>query len=102
MVPLTFLSKDTFRNDQPAAVALDIVALMNALRVQKAVLAGFDWGARTVDIIAALWPERCNGLVAVSSYLIGSLAAGRMPLPPAAELEWWYQFYLPTDRGRDG
>lgn len=102
MVPLTFLSKDTFRNEQPAAVALDIVALMNALRVQKAVLAGFDRGARTVDIIAALWPERCNGLVAVSSYLIGSLAAGRMPLPPAAELEWWYQFYLPTDRGRDG
>lgn len=98
----TFLSKDTFRNGQPAAVALDIIALMDALRIQKAVLAGFDWGARTVDIMAALWPERCSGLVAVSGYLIGSQAAGKMPLPPVAEHEWWYQFYLATDRGRDG
>ncbi|SDD52219.1 Pimeloyl-ACP methyl ester carboxylesterase [Cupriavidus sp. YR651] len=97
-----FLSNDTLRNGQPAAVAQDIVALMDALRIQKAVLAGFDWGARTVDIIAALWPERCNGLVAVSGYLIGNQAAGKLPLPPAAELEWWYQFYLATDRGRDG
>ncbi len=98
----TFLSKDTLRNGQPAAVALDIIALMDALRIQKAVLAGFDWGARTVDIIAALWPERCNGLVAVSGYLIGSQAAGKLPLPPQAEFLWWYQFYLATDRGRDG
>ncbi|RDK07208.1 alpha/beta fold hydrolase [Cupriavidus lacunae] len=98
----TFLSNDSLRNGQPAAVAQDIVALMDALRIQKTVLAGFDWGARTVDIIAALWPERCNGLVAVSGYLIGSQAAGRMPLPPVAEHEWWYQFYLATDRGREG
>lgn len=98
----TFLSKGTSRNGQPAAVALDIIALMDALRIQKPILAGFDWGARTVDIIAALWPERCSGLVAVSGYLIGSQAAGKMPLPPAAEFEWWYQFYLATDRGRDG
>ena len=97
-----FLSPDTPRNGQPAAVALDTVALMDALKIPKAILAGFDWGARSADIIAALWPERCLGLVAVSGYLIGSQAAGRAPLPPAAELQWWYQFYFATERGRAG
>ncbi|WP_042877548.1 alpha/beta fold hydrolase [Cupriavidus necator] len=98
----TFLSSETMRNGQPAAVALDIIALMDALNVQKPILAAFDWGARTACIIAALWPERCNGLVSVSGYLIGSQAAGKMPLPPEAEFQWWYQFYLATDRGRAG
>ncbi len=97
-----FLASDTFRNGQPSVVALDITALMDALKIQKAVLAGFDWGARTANIIAALWPERCKALVSVSGYLIGSQQAGRMPLPPAAELAWWYQFYFATERGRDG
>src|SRR5581483_5854077 len=97
-----FLAGDTFRNGQPAVVAVDITALMDALKIQKAVLAGFDWGARTANIIAALWPERCKALVSVSGYLIGSQEAGRMPLPPAAELAWWYQFYFATERGRDG
>jgi len=97
-----FLASDTFRNGQPSAVALDIIALMDALKIQKAVLAGFDWGARTADIIAALWPERCKALVSVSGYLIGSQESGKMPLPPKAELEWWYQFYFATDRGRAG
>jgi pimeloyl-ACP methyl ester carboxylesterase len=97
-----FLSGDTVRNGQPSAVAADIVALMDALRIGKATLAGFDWGARTADIMAALWPERCTGLVAVSGYLIGSQQAGKVPLPPKAELEWWYQFYFATERGRAG
>src|SRR5262245_5393983 len=97
-----FLSSDTFRNGQPAALAVDTVELMNALKIERAILAGFDWGARTADIIAALWPERCKGLVAVSGYLIGSRDAGRLPLPPRAELQWWYQFYFATDRGRAG
>ena len=97
-----FLSADTMRNGQQSVVALDIVALMDALKIQKAVIAGFDWGARTADIIAALWPERCKALVSVSGYLIGSQAAGKVPLPPAAELQWWYQFYFATDRGRAG
>jgi pimeloyl-ACP methyl ester carboxylesterase len=97
-----FLSEATFRNGQPAALALDIVALMDALGVQTATLAGFDWGARTADIIAALRPERCRGLVSVSGYLIGSQAAGATPLPPEAELQWWYQFYFATERGRAG
>jgi pimeloyl-ACP methyl ester carboxylesterase len=97
-----FLSSDTFRNGQQSVVALDIIALMDALKIQKAILAGFDWGARTADIVAALWPERCKGLVSVSGYLIGSQAAGKTPLPPKAELQWWYQFYFATDRGRDG
>jgi pimeloyl-ACP methyl ester carboxylesterase len=96
------LSSDTVRNGQPSVVALDIVALMDALKIQKAILAGFDWGGRTGDIIAALWPERCIGLVSVSGYLIGSQASGKIPLPPAAEYSWWYQFYFATDRGRDG
>jgi pimeloyl-ACP methyl ester carboxylesterase len=76
--------------------------LLDALKVEKAILAGFDWGARTADIVAALWPERCNALVSVSGYLIGSQEAGKMPLPPKAELEWWYQFYFATERGRAG
>jgi len=97
-----FLSGGTFRNGQPSVVALDIIALMDALKIQKAILAGFDWGARTGDIIAVLWPERCKALVSVSGYLIGSQASGKIPLPPPAELEWWYQFYFATDRGRAG
>jgi pimeloyl-ACP methyl ester carboxylesterase len=97
-----FLSSATFRNGQPSAVALDTIALMDALKIQKATLAGFDWGARTADIVAALWPERSKGLVSVSGYLIGSQEAGKMPLPPKAELEWWYQFYFATERGRAG
>jgi pimeloyl-ACP methyl ester carboxylesterase len=97
-----FLSDDTFRNGQPSALAVDIVALMDALRIKKATLAGFDWGARTANIIAALWPERCKAMVSVSGYLIGSQEAGKMPLPPKAELEWWYQYYFATERGRAG
>jgi pimeloyl-ACP methyl ester carboxylesterase len=97
-----FLSSDTFRNGQPSVVALDIIALLDALRLQKPLIAGFDWGARTANIIAALWPERCKALVSVSGYLIGSQAAGKMPLPPKAELEWWYQYYFATERGRAG
>ena len=97
-----FLSGDTFRNGQQAALALDIIALMDALKIEKAILGGFDWGARTADIIAALWPERCKALVSVSGYLIGSQEAGKMPLPPKAELQWWYQYYFATERGRAG
>jgi pimeloyl-ACP methyl ester carboxylesterase len=97
-----FRSADTFRNGQPSALAVDIIELMDALKIEKAILAGFDWGARTADIVAALWPERVSGLVSVSGYLIGSQAAGKMPLPPKAELEWWYQFYFATERGREG
>ena len=97
-----FLSDETFRNGEPAAVAADILALMDALKIDKAILAGFDWGARTADIIAALWPERCKALVSVSGYLIGSQESGKIPLPPRAELEWWYQFYFATERGREG
>jgi pimeloyl-ACP methyl ester carboxylesterase len=98
----TFLSADTLRNGQPSAIAVDMIALMDALRIQNAVVAGFDWGARTADIMAALWPDRCRALVSVSGYLIGSQAAGKQPLPPEAELQWWYQFYFATDRGRAG
>ena len=97
-----FLSSETFRNGQQAAVALDSIALMDALKIDKAILAGFDWGGRTADIIAVLWPERCKALVSVSGYLIPSQAANRAPLPPKAELQWWYQFYFATERGRDG
>jgi pimeloyl-ACP methyl ester carboxylesterase len=97
-----FLSSETFRNGQPSAVALDIIALMDALKMQKPIIAGFDWGARTADIIAALWPERCKGIVSVSGYLIGSQESGEIPLPPNAELQWWYQYYFATERGRAG
>jgi pimeloyl-ACP methyl ester carboxylesterase len=96
------LSSDTLRNGQPSAVAVDTIALMDALKIEKAVLGGFDWGARTANIIAALWPERCKAMVSVSGYLIGSQASGKMPLPPSAELQWWYQFYFATERGREG
>ena len=97
-----FLSNDTFRNGQPSAVALDTIALMDALKIDKAIIAGFDWGARTANIIAALWPERCKAMVSVSGYLIGSQSSGKIPLPPQAELQWWYQFYFATERGRAG
>jgi pimeloyl-ACP methyl ester carboxylesterase len=97
-----FLSDYTRRNGQQSAVALDAIALMDALKIDKATLAGFDWGARTADIVAALWPERCKALVSVSGYLIGSQEAGKAPLPPAAELQWWYQFYFSTERGLVG
>ena len=97
-----FLSDATVRNGQQSVVALDIIAFMDALSIQKAVLAGFDWGARTADIVAALWPERVKALVSVSGYLIGSPEANKAPLPPKAELQWWYQFYFATSRGRAG
>jgi pimeloyl-ACP methyl ester carboxylesterase len=97
-----FLSDATMRNGQPSAVAVDTIALMDALKIEKATLAGFDWGARTANIVAALWPERCKAMVSVSGYLIGSPEAGKTPLPPRAELQWWYQFYFATERGRDG
>jgi pimeloyl-ACP methyl ester carboxylesterase len=97
-----FLSDTSFRNGEQAALALDAVELIDALGIEKAVVAGFDWGARSADILAALWPERCSGLVSVSGYLIGSQAAGKLPLPPEAELQWWYQYYFSTERGRAG
>jgi pimeloyl-ACP methyl ester carboxylesterase len=97
-----FLDLDTPRNGQQAAVATDVVAFLDALGVDRAVLAGFDWGARSADVVAALWPERCAGLVSVSGYLIGSQAANAAPLPPRAELAWWYQYYFATERGRAG
>jgi pimeloyl-ACP methyl ester carboxylesterase len=97
-----FLSSDTMRNGQQSVVAVDIIALMDALKIEKATIAGFDWGARTADIIAALWPERCKALVSVSGYLIGNQQAGKAPLPPKAELQWWYQYYFATERGRAG
>jgi pimeloyl-ACP methyl ester carboxylesterase len=98
----SFLSSETLRNGQPTALAVDTIAIMDALQIRTAVLAGFDWGARSADIVAALWPERCKALVAVSGYLIGSQELGRMPLPPKNELEWWYQYYFATERGRAG
>ena len=97
-----FRAVDGVRNGQPAALAQDVIALMDSLKIPKAVLGGCDWGARTADIVAALWPERCRALVAVSGYLIGNQAAGKVPLPPSAELQWWYQYYFATDRGRAG
>ena len=97
-----FLSSDTLRNGQQSVVAVDSIALLDALKIEKAVLAGFDWGARTADIIAAIFPERCKALVSVSGYLIGSQQAGKVPLPPQAELQWWYQYYFATERGRAG
>jgi pimeloyl-ACP methyl ester carboxylesterase len=100
--PTRFLSPDTFRNGQPAALAVDVTALMAALKIDTAILAGFDWGGRSADIIAALWPERCKALVSVSGYLIGSQELGKTPLPPKNELEWWYQYYFATERGRAG
>jgi pimeloyl-ACP methyl ester carboxylesterase len=97
-----FLSTQTFRNGQQAAVAVDIINLMDALKIKKAIIGGFDWGSRTAGVIAALWPERCNALVAVSGYLITDVKAQQRPLPPQAELGWWYQYYFATERGRIG
>jgi pimeloyl-ACP methyl ester carboxylesterase len=97
-----FLSSSTVRNAEPAALATDVIAFMDALNIKRAVLGGFDWGARSADIVAALWPERVKALVTVSGYLIGSQEAGKSPLPPKAELQWWYQFYFATERGRIG
>jgi pimeloyl-ACP methyl ester carboxylesterase len=97
-----FLSDDTVRNGQHSLFALDIIALMDALKMDKAIIGGFDWGARTANIIGALWPERCKAMVSVSGYLIGSPAANKVPLPPQAEFEWWYQFYFATERGKAG
>jgi pimeloyl-ACP methyl ester carboxylesterase len=97
-----FLSDESLRNGEQAALAVDVRALMDALEIDQAVLGGFDWGARTADIVAALWPERCRALVSVSGYLIGSQEAGKVPLPPEAELQWWYQYYFATERGRAG
>ena len=97
-----FLSADTPRNGQQSVVAVDIIAFMDAVKIERAVIGGFDWGARTADIIAALWPQRCKALVSVSGYLIGSQSANGAPLPPKAELQWWYQFYFATERGRAG
>jgi pimeloyl-ACP methyl ester carboxylesterase len=97
-----FRSDKTFRNAQQSVIALDIIALMDALKIEKAILAGFDWGARTADIIAVLWPERCKALVSVSGYLITNRERNKAPLPPQAEWAWWYQYYFATERGRLG
>ena len=97
-----FLSGQAMRNAQQSALGADVIALMDALGIETATIGGCDWGARTANIVAALWPERCKALVSVSGYLIGNQKAGRMPLPPKAELQWWYQYYFATDRGRDG
>jgi len=97
-----FRSAQTPRNGQQAALAMDGIALLDALEISKTIVAGFDWGARTADIMAALWPERCKALVSVSGYLIGSQQANKAPLSPKAELAWWYQFYFATERGREG
>jgi pimeloyl-ACP methyl ester carboxylesterase len=97
-----FRSDDTFRNGQQSALAVDAIALMDALGIDTTIVTGFDWGARTADVIAALWPERCRALVSVSGYLIGNQEAGKLPLPPAAERQWWYQYYFATERGRAG
>jgi pimeloyl-ACP methyl ester carboxylesterase len=100
--PTRFLSDGAVRNGQQSALAADVIALMDSLNIEKAIVGGFDWGARTANIVAALWPERCKAHVSVSGYLIGSREANRMPLPPKAEFEWWYQFYFATERGRVG
>src|SRR5215472_7256573 len=97
-----FLSTDTFRNGEQAAVAQDVIELMDALEIREAVIAGFDWGARTAVAVAALWPGRCKAIVSVSGYIITNLDANQQPLPPRAELGWWYQYYFATDRGRRG
>ena len=97
-----FLSDETTRNGEQAALAVDAIALLDALEIERAIVGGFDWGARTANIVAAVWPERCVGHVSVSGYLIGSQAAGTVPLPPEAERQWWYQYYFATERGRVG
>jgi pimeloyl-ACP methyl ester carboxylesterase len=100
--PTVFMSEKSIRNGQPSALAKDLIDFMDVLTIDRAVIAGFDWGARSADIVAALWPDRCSALVSVSGYLIGSQQAGRNPLPPAAELQWWYQYYFATERGQVG
>ena len=100
--PTRFRSGDAVRNGQQAVLAVDAIALLDALGVDEAIVAGFDWGARTANVMAALWPQRCRAMVSVSGYLIGSQAAGEAPLPPEAEREWWYQYYFATERGRAG
>jgi pimeloyl-ACP methyl ester carboxylesterase len=97
-----FLASAAVRNGQPSALAVDLKDVLDALKIEKPILAGFDWGARNANIFAALWPERCKAMVSVSGYLIGNQEAGKLPLPPEAELQWWYQFYFATDRGRAG
>lgn len=97
-----FLSAETFRNGQPSALAIDVIGLMDALKIETAIVAGFDWGARTADIVAVFWPERCKALVSVSGYLIGSQENGKLPSPPDAELKRWYQYYFATERGQAG
>ena len=97
-----FLSSDSIRNGEQSVFAVDTIALMDALKIEKAIVAGFDWGARAADIMAALWPERCKALVSVSGYLIVNLKANQQPLPPKAELGWWYQYYFATERGKLG
>jgi pimeloyl-ACP methyl ester carboxylesterase len=97
-----FLSSETLRNGQQSVVALDIIALMDALKIEKAILAGYDWGARTANIIAALWPERCKAMVSVNGYLINNRERNKLPLPPKVEHGWWYQYYFATERGRAG
>lgn len=98
----TFISRQTLRNGQQSAIALDMIMLMDELKIEKAILAGFDWGARTVDVMAVLWPERCKAIVAVSGYIITNLKTNKQPLPPKNELVWWYQYYFATERGRAG
>jgi pimeloyl-ACP methyl ester carboxylesterase len=97
-----FLSATTVRNGQRTALARDVIALMDALKIESAILAGFDWGGRGADIVAVLWPQRCKALTSVSGNLIGSQESGKVPLPPAAELQWWCQYHFATQRGRDG
>ncbi len=97
-----FLSADIVRNGQQSVLAVDVIALMDALKIEKAIVAGYDWGGRSANIVAALWPERCKALVSVSGYLIGNQQAGKLPLQPKAELQWWYQYYFATERGRNG
>jgi pimeloyl-ACP methyl ester carboxylesterase len=97
-----FISDDTMRNGQQSALAVDALELMNALGIDTAIVGGFDWGARTANILAALWPDRCKAIVSVSGYLIGNPRINQTPLPPAAELQWWYQYYFATERGRNG
>src|ERR1700687_1521747 len=97
-----FLSSAAVRNGQPSALAVDLKDFLDALKIETPILAGFDWGARNANIFAALWPERCKAMVSVSGYLIGNQEAGKLPLPPEAELQWWYQFYFAAERGRAG
>jgi pimeloyl-ACP methyl ester carboxylesterase len=98
----TFLDKRTSRSGQQAAIGADVIALMDALRIRRAVFAGYDWGGRAACVAAALWPERCNGLVSVNSYLIQDIAQAGIPLPAKVEAGFWYQFYFTTERGRAG